>query len=81
MIYNDSLSYYDLLSIMSAAITPGTQPRQVSNKTIRIEPHPLSYTASGGKIIDRITLKSDIVLCFTNHYSTILFYYLRLNLG
>lgn len=50
-------AFYDsfLLSITSAAITPGIQPRQVKINTIIIEPQPLSITASGGKIIERIT--------------------------
>ena len=33
-----------------AAITPGTQPQQVSIKTIIIDPHPLSRTARGEKL-------------------------------
>ena len=45
-----------------AAITPGIQPAQVSNRTMRMEPQPLSYTARGGKIIDKITLQSDMIL-------------------
>ena len=44
-----------------AAITPGTQQIKVSNKTRRIDPHPLSITARGGKMIQIIALKSDIV--------------------
>ncbi len=39
----------------SAAITPGTQPAKVSKNTIIIEPHPLSRTAKGGKIMDKST--------------------------
>jgi hypothetical protein len=46
----------------SAAITPGTHPQRVSKKTMTIEPHPWSITASGGKTIDRITRKIDIRL-------------------
>lgn len=44
-----------LLRMMRAAITPGTHPARVSRKTMSIEPHPLSITASGGKSIDNST--------------------------
>ncbi len=44
-----------------AAITPGIQPRSVRIRTNRIEPHPLSITASGGKMIHRITRQKDIL--------------------
>tara|TARA_Y100000768_G_scaffold262825_1_gene200430 strand:+ start:113 stop:262 length:150 start_codon:yes stop_codon:yes gene_type:complete len=44
-----------LFKIIKAAITPGTQPQQVSIKTIVIDPHPLSRTARGGKITERKT--------------------------
>ena len=54
--------------MISAAITPGIQPKQVRINTIRIEPQPLSYTARGGKIIDRITLISDIVVIVLVNY-------------
>jgi hypothetical protein len=43
--------------MIKAAITPGTQPRSVRIKTIKIEPQPLSITASGGKRTDNITLQ------------------------
>lgn len=43
-----------------AAITPGIQPQHVRMKTSRIAPHPLSITASGGNIIQRIALKIPI---------------------
>jgi len=49
-----------LLSITSAAITPGTQPQSHNKKTIRIEPQPLSITAKGGQIMARITLQKPI---------------------
>lgn len=39
-----------------AAITPGTQPQKVSNKTMRKDPQPLPRTANGGKIIASKTL-------------------------
>jgi len=51
-----------LLRITRAAITPGIHPQQVSIVTISTDPHPLSSTASGGKIIDNITLKQLILL-------------------
>ena len=47
-----------------APITPGIHPQQVRIVTIKNEPQPLSSTASGGKIIDNITLNSDIVHSF-----------------
>ena len=56
----------------NAPITPGTQPQQVSNKTINTEPQPLSITAKGGKKIANITRKQDMIflflgpLCFAN---------------
>jgi hypothetical protein len=43
--------------MINAAITPGTQPRQVNMKTIRMLPHPLSKTAKGGRITDKMTLQ------------------------
>jgi hypothetical protein len=46
-----------LFRMINAAITPGTQPRQVSMKTIRILPQPLSNIAKGGRITARITLQ------------------------
>ena len=47
-----------------APITPGTQPQQVSNKTINTEPQPLSITAKGGKKIANITRKQDMIFLF-----------------
>jgi hypothetical protein len=47
-----------------AAITPGIQPRIVRMKTKRIEPHPLSITARGGKMMHRITFQKVILLVF-----------------
>ena len=44
-----------LFKITKAAITPGTQPQSHNKKVILIEPQPLSKTASGGHMIDRIT--------------------------
>ena len=51
---------YFLLTITSAPITPGTQPQSVSRKMMSTEPHPLSSTANGGKIMHRITRQIDI---------------------
>jgi hypothetical protein len=50
-----------LLFIIKAAITPGIHPKQVKIKTITIDPHPLSITAKGGKIMQSITLKQPII--------------------
>ncbi len=41
--------------MISAAITPGTQPQSVKIQTMIKEPQPLSTTASGGKIIESKT--------------------------
>lgn len=48
----------------NAAITPGIQPAIVSKHTINTEPHPLSITAKGGKIMDKITRHILISLIF-----------------
>lgn len=62
------LQRYDYLSglfnIISAAITPGTQPRIHKIKTIKMEPQPLSRTASGGQIMDNKTLQKLIADLF-----------------
>jgi len=50
-----------LLTIIKAAITPGIHPHRVRISTSITEPQPLSITASGGKIIQRITRQIDIV--------------------
>ena len=57
----DAQTYF--LTIIKAAITPGIQPHRVRIKTSKSEPQPLSITASGGKIIQRITRQIDIVFC------------------
>lgn len=44
-----------------AAMTPGIHPHNVNINTINIEPQPWSNTANGGKIIDKITLSSDMI--------------------
>ena len=46
-----------LFKITKAAITPGTQPQSHNKNTIIIEPQPLSKTAKGGQIMDKITLQ------------------------
>lgn len=46
--------------MIRAAITPGTQPRQVKIRTINTEPQPLSTTARGGKTIAKSTCKQLI---------------------
>ncbi len=55
-----SLIYLFLFKIISAAITPGTQPQSVSRNTMSIEPQPRSYTAKGGKRMERRTRRKDI---------------------
>lgn len=47
--------------MMSAAMTPGTQPQSVSRNTMSIDPQPRSITASGGKIMARMTWRQDMV--------------------
>jgi len=49
-----------LFNIIKAAITPGIQPKRVSIRTIKTDPHPLSITDSGGKIIASKTLQKLI---------------------
>jgi hypothetical protein len=48
----------------NAAITPGIHPARVSKNTIRTDPQPWSMTASGGKMMQMRTLKSDISKIF-----------------
>ncbi len=45
-------------------MTPGIHPKHVKMKTITIDPHPLSMTARGGKIIHNKTLKQPIYFFF-----------------
>ncbi len=52
-----------LFKIIKAAMTPGTQPQIHSKKVIKMEPQPLSKTAKGGKIIDKIT-RQILIICF-----------------
>ena len=43
-------------------MTPGTQPQSVSRNTMSIEPQPRSITASGGKIMAKMTWRQDMVV-------------------
>lgn len=52
---------YLLLFITNAAIAPGTHAQRVSSRVMSMEPHPLSNTANGGKIMHSITLKRLIM--------------------
>ena len=54
------LVYQSLVVITRAAITPGIQPQQVRMNTRSNEPQPLSMTARGGNMMQRMTLQSDI---------------------
>ena len=47
--------------MISAAITPGTQPQRVRRKVIRTDPQPLSITARGGNMIDKTTLQKLMI--------------------
>jgi len=60
LLYSIQYLYYCLLRITRAAITPGTHPQSVRSSVMSIEPHPLSITARGGKMMDNITLQIDI---------------------
>ena len=51
--------------MIKAEITPGIQPHKVSINTIIIEPQPLSITARGGNMIDKITLQIRSLNKFT----------------
>lgn len=53
--------------MINAAMTPGTQPQSVSRNTMSIDPQPRSITASGGKIMARMTWRQDMKIslnCF-----------------
>jgi hypothetical protein len=52
--------YLGLFKITKAPITPGIHPQRVSKKIIKKEPHPLSITDNGGKIIANKTRKKLI---------------------
>ena len=53
-----------LLRMTSAPMTPGTHPQRVRMRTMRMDPHPRSMTARGGKKMARRTRKRDIVVIF-----------------
>ena len=48
-------------------MTPGTHPQRVSSNTMTTDPHPRSYTASGGKKIARRTRRRDIGVIFLSN--------------
>ncbi len=54
--------HFRLLQITNAPITPGIQPKHVRINIIKKEPQPLSATASGGKMTQRITRQMDMIL-------------------
>ena len=56
--------FFEPLMMISAAITPGIHPANVRMNTISTEPQPLSTTARGGNMIDKITLNKDMNLSF-----------------
>jgi len=66
-----ALIYQFLLQIINAPITPGTHAQSVRRKTNRIEPQPLSITARGGKIMQRITRSIDIIPVFNDKSKTL----------
>ena len=49
-----------MFRIIRAPMTPGIHPHNVRIKTISTDPQPLSMTARGGKIMERMTLMNDI---------------------
>jgi hypothetical protein len=68
----------ELFKITKAAITPGTQPHNVKINTIKTEPHPLSQTERGGKIIERITrqkLKKNILNIISKYINKMMIQY------
>ena len=54
------MAYSFLLRMMSAPMTPGTQPMAVRISTIRKDPQPLSITDSGGKMMANRTRRHDM---------------------
>ena len=46
--------------MIKAANTPGIHPNKVNKNTIKIDPQPLSITASGGQTMANSTLKHPI---------------------
>ena len=65
--------------MIKAAITPGIHPKQVRINTITIEPHPLSITAKGGKIIQSNTRKHPMVWILRINFSKVLKIILQYN--
>ena len=63
--------YLGLFRIISAAITPGTQPAKVNNNTIKKDPQPLPKTDNGGKNIAKITRQKLIAFLFNKNKFTI----------
>ena len=59
--FNDECGF-GLFKMMSAAMTPGIQPKSVRIITISTEPQPLSKTESGGNITAKITRQTLICL-------------------
>ena len=57
----DTIYLLGLFTIIKAAIVPGIQPKHHKIKTIKIDPHPLSKTAKGGKKMHNNTRQSDII--------------------
>jgi len=53
----------------NAPITPGIHPHNVNRQMITMDPHPLSRTAKGGKITDRITLNKLMVAVLLHDYN------------
>jgi hypothetical protein len=53
-------AYRARFRMTNVARTPGTHPARVSSETMMMEPHPLSKTARGGRMMHRMTLPSDI---------------------
>jgi hypothetical protein len=68
--------------MIKAAITPGIHAQSVRINTITTLPHPLSITAKGGKIMDKITrqiliLKNYLRLQNSSKYFIYMTHFLR----
>lgn len=64
-----------MFKIIRAAITPGTHPKKVRIRTIKIDPQPLSRTAKGGRIMDNSTrqkLKMYFLKCYKGQYKILI---------
>jgi hypothetical protein len=55
-----NLHHLFLFWIISAAMTPDTQPQSVSRNTMNFYPQPRSITGKGGKRMARMTWRRDI---------------------